>query len=204
MPSSYPEFRRDQKFATLTEEHVKFFQDLLGSDSSVIDGVTKDASEDIEAFNSDWMRKFRGHTKLVLKPGSTEDVSKILEYCNENMLAVVPQGGNTGLVGGSVPVFDEIVINLQRLNQIHSFDEVSGILVADAGVILEIADNYLAEKNHIFPLDLAAMLQQTLAACASSGTVAFTVTYWVSRLYCQMDLSWTICPNSERTTQATI
>ncbi|KAL5117469.1 D-lactate ferricytochrome c oxidoreductase [Pleosporales sp. CAS-2024a] len=164
---SYPQLQRDSKYTNISKEHVKFFQDVLGSESSVIDGVSKDASEDIEAYNSDWMRKFRGHTKLVLKPASTEEVSQILRYCNENMLAVVPQGGNTGLVGGSVPVFDEIVINLQRMNQIHSFDEVSGILVADAGVILENADNFLAEKNHIFPLDLGAK-----GSCQIGGNVA--------------------------------
>ena len=113
------------------------------------------------------MRKYRGHSKLVLKPGSTEEVSKILKYCNDNMLAVVPQGGNTGLVGGSVPVFDEIVINLQRMNNIRSFDEVSGIFVADAGVILGVADNFLVEKNHIFPLDLGAK-----GSCQIGGNVA--------------------------------
>ncbi|KAF1832160.1 hypothetical protein BDW02DRAFT_503660 [Decorospora gaudefroyi] len=164
---SYPQLQRDSKFSKVNEDHVKYFQDLLGSDSAVIDGVTKDASEDIEPFNSDWMRKFRGHTKVVLKPSSTEEVSKILKYCNDNMLAVVPQGGNTGLVGGSVPVFDEIVINMQKMNQIRSFDEVSGILVADAGVILENADNFLAEKNHIFPLDLGAK-----GSCYIGGNVA--------------------------------
>ncbi|USP72906.1 hypothetical protein yc1106_00180 [Curvularia clavata] len=163
----YPHLKRDSKFSQVTEEHVKYFQDLLGSESAVIDGVSKDASQDIEPFNSDWMRKFRGHTKLVLKPSSTEEVSKILKYCNDNMLAVVPQGGNTGLVGGSVPVFDEIVINMQKMNQIRSFDEVSGILVADAGVILENADNFLAEKNHIFPLDLGAK-----GSCYIGGNVA--------------------------------
>ena len=135
--------------------------------SAVIDGVSADAVDDIEPFNSDWMRKYRGHSKLVLKPGSTEEVSKILKYCNDNMLAVVPQGGNTGLVGGSVPVFDEIVINLQRMNNIRSFDEVSGIFVADAGVILGVADNFLAEKNHIFPLDLGAK-----GSCQIGGNVA--------------------------------
>lgn len=135
--------------------------------SAVIDGVSANAVDDIEPFNSDWMRKYRGHSKLVLKPGSTEEVSKILKYCNDNMLAVVPQGGNTGLVGGSVPVFDEIVINLQRMNNIRSFDEVSGIFVADAGVILGVADNFLAEKNHIFPLDLGAK-----GSCQIGGNVA--------------------------------
>ena len=113
------------------------------------------------------MRKYRGHTKLVLKPGSTEEVSKILKYCNENMLAVVPQGGNSGLVGGSVPVFDEIVINMSRMNEIRSFDEVSGTLVVDAGCILEVVDNYLGEKGHIFPLDLGAK-----GSCHIGGNVA--------------------------------
>ncbi|KAF2798857.1 hypothetical protein K505DRAFT_321577 [Melanomma pulvis-pyrius CBS 109.77] len=164
---TYPELQRNSKFAKLSQDHVKYFQELLGSESAVVDGLSKDASEDIEPFNSDWMRKYRGQTKLVLKPQSTQEVSSILEYCNKNRLAVVPQGGNTGLVGGSVPVFDEIVINLQKMNKIRAFDEVSGILVADAGVILEVADNFLAEKNHIFPLDLGAK-----GSCQIGGNVS--------------------------------
>ncbi|KAI9047380.1 hypothetical protein LZ554_008826 [Drepanopeziza brunnea f. sp. 'monogermtubi'] len=164
---TYPEIKRDSRFAELTPEHVNFFKELLGKDSAVIDGVTKDATEDIEPFNGDWMRKYRGQTKLVLKPGSTDEVSKVLKYCNDNMLAVVPQGGNSGLVGGSVPVFDEIVINMSRMNEIRSFDDVSGTLVVDAGVILEVADNYLAEKGYIFPLDLGAK-----GSCHIGGNVA--------------------------------
>ncbi|TGO11719.1 hypothetical protein BTUL_0103g00160 [Botrytis tulipae] len=164
---TYPDIKRDSRFAQITEENVKFFKDLLGKESAIIDGVTKDATDDLEPFNGDWMRKYRGHTSLVLKPGSTEEVSKILKYCNDNMLAVVPQGGNTGLVGGSVPVFDEIVINMSRMNQIRSFDEVSGTLVVDAGVVLEVADNYLSERKHIFPLDLGAK-----GSCHIGGNVA--------------------------------
>lgn len=164
---SYPDLKRNPNFAELTPEHVQWFKDTLDNESAVLDGVSKDASEDIEPYNADWMRKYKGHTKLVVKPGNTEEVSKVLKYCNDNMLAVVPQGGNTGLVGGSVPVFDEIVINLARLNQIRDFDEVSGILVADAGVILEVADNYLAERKHIFPLDLGAK-----GSCQIGGNVA--------------------------------
>ena len=151
----------------LTTEHVKHFRSILGSDSAVIDGVSADATDDLEAFNSDWMRKYKGHTKMVVKPGTTEDVSKVLKYCNDNMLAVVPQGGNSGLVGGSVPVFDEIVISTSRMNNIRSFDEVSGTLVVDAGCILEIVDHFLAEKDHIFPLDLGAK-----GSCQIGGNVA--------------------------------
>ncbi|EAW24412.1 FAD-binding oxidoreductase [Aspergillus fischeri NRRL 181] len=165
--NAYPDLKRNPNFAEITEQDVKYFKDLLGAQSAVIDGVTTDATDDIEPFNADWMRKYRGHTKLVLKPQNKEEVSQILKYCNEKKLAVVPQGGNTGLVGGSVPVFDEIVINTSRMNKIHSFDEASGVLVVDAGVILEVADQYLAERGHLFPLDLGAK-----GSCHVGGNVA--------------------------------
>ncbi|KAI9794505.1 MAG: hypothetical protein M1833_000365 [Piccolia ochrophora] len=164
---SYPSIKRDARFAELTDEHVVYFKDLLGAESAVIDGITADASDDLEAFNSDWMRKYRGHTRLVLRPKTTEEVSKILKYCNDRMLAVVPQGGNSGLVGGSVPVFDEIVVSTSRMNNIRSFDEVSGSLVVDAGCILEVVDQYLAERQHLFPLDLGAK-----GSCQIGGNVA--------------------------------
>ncbi|KAG2412954.1 D-lactate dehydrogenase [Aspergillus terreus] len=164
---AYPNVKRNPNFAEITAQDVTFFKELLGAQSAVVDGVTADAADDIAPFNSDWMRKYRGHTRLVLRPQSTEEVSKVLKYCNERKLAVVPQGGNTGLVGGSVPVFDEIVINTGRMNTIHSFDEASGVLVADAGVILEVADQYLAERGYLFPLDLGAK-----GSCHIGGNVA--------------------------------
>lgn len=146
---------------------MQHFRSILGTDATIIDGVTKDALSDLEPFNADWMRKYKGQSKLVIKPGSTKEVSEVLKYCNDNMLAVVPQGGNTGLVGGSVPVFDEIVINMSRMRQIRSFDEISGTLVVDAGCILENVDQFLAEKNYIFPLDLGAK-----GSCQIGGNVA--------------------------------
>ena len=153
---SYPDTKRDARFAQVTKDDVAFFKGLLGGEAAVVDGISVAAEDDLQPFNEDWMHKYRGQSRLVLKPASTDDVSKILKYCNERRLAVVPQGGNTGLVGGSVPVFDEIVISMGRMNQIHSFDEVSGALVMDAGCILEVADQYLAQRGYIFPLDLGA------------------------------------------------
>ncbi|KAL1902523.1 D-lactate ferricytochrome c oxidoreductase [Sporothrix stenoceras] len=152
----YPDLKRDSRFAALTREHVAYFKELLG-ENGVIDAVTDPASQDdVEPFNGDWMRKYRGHGQLVLRPGSTEEISKVLKYCNDQRLAVVPQGGNTGLVGGSVPVFDEVVLSMGRMQTIRSFDDVSGTLVVDAGVVLEVADAYLAERGYLFPLDLGA------------------------------------------------
>lgn len=164
---TYPEIKRDEKFAQLTEEHVAHFRELLGGESAIIDGVSKDAEDDMLMFNEDWMHKYRGQARLVVKPKSTEEVSRILKYCNDNMLAVVPQGGNTGLVGGSVPVFDEVVISMARMSEIESFDEVSGSLVLGAGCVLEVADQYLAERGYIFPLDLGAK-----GSCHVGGNVA--------------------------------
>ena len=74
----------------------------------------------------------------MLTPTSTEQVSMILDYCNERKLAVVPQGGNTGLVGGSVPVFDEIVVSTKKMQKIIDFDEESGIITCQAGCVLEV------------------------------------------------------------------
>ena len=113
------------------------------------------------------MRKYKGHTRVVLRPSSVEEISRILSFCDENVIAVVPQGGNSGLVGGSVPVHDEVVISLSRMKTIRSFDEISGNLVCDAGCILETVDGFLKSKDHIFPLDLGAK-----GSCQIGGNVA--------------------------------
>lgn len=143
--------QRDAKFKALEEADVAFFRGVLKDDNYVITN-----EQDLDFFNEDWMRKYKGQSKLVLKPKTTEQVSEILKYCNQNKLAVVPQGGNTGLVGGLNPVFDEIIISVANMNKIRNFDDISGILKCDAGVILETADTYLAENGYIFPLDLGA------------------------------------------------
>ena len=71
-------------------------------------------------------------------------------------MAVVPQGGNTGLVGGSVPVFDEIVISTSLMNKITHFDKVSGIVTCQAGVVLGALETFLDDYNCTVPLDLGA------------------------------------------------
>lgn len=70
-----------------------------------------------------------GASRLILKPKSTEHVSAILRYCNEKQLAVCPQSGNTGLVGGSTPVFDEIVISMKLMNKILETNHLAGTTI---------------------------------------------------------------------------
>lgn len=88
-------------------------------------------------------------------------VNKEKEHCN-----IVKTVVNCNL-GGSVPIFDEIVVNLGSMNQVRVFDPVSGVLVCDAGCILEAMDTFLAQKDHIFPLDLGAK-----GSCQVGGNVA--------------------------------
>ena len=94
-------------------------------------------------------------------------MSQILKYCNERRLAVVPQGGNTGLVGGSVPVFDEIIVNLKNMSKIEKFDPVSSVATVQAGVILEKLNQYLAPEGCETPLDLGAK-----GSCMVGGNAA--------------------------------
>ena len=79
---------------------MNYFKSILSSASGVIESLTsEEAKSDLDGFNTDWMRKYRGKSQLVLKPKTAEEVSKIMKYCSERKLAVVPQGGGTGLVG---------------------------------------------------------------------------------------------------------
>ncbi|KAI4466384.1 d-2-hydroxyglutarate dehydrogenase mitochondrial [Holotrichia oblita] len=137
-------------FATLEHNHLKFFRDLLGENRVLAN------SSDCQAYNVDWIRSVRGYSQCVLKPKTAQEVSEILAFCDKHRLAVCPQGGNTGLVGGSVAVFDEIIVNTALMNKILSIDEISGVLVCEAGCVLETLEDQLAEKDLMMPLDLGA------------------------------------------------
>lgn len=113
------------------------------------------------------MGKYEGHSQVALKPCTTEQVSQLLSHCHSRHLPVVPQGGNTGLVGGSVPLFDEIIINTSAMNKIIDFDPISGVLTCQAGCILEALDSYLAPLRHTVPIDLGAK-----GSCHIGGNVA--------------------------------
>ncbi|EFA01450.2 D-2-hydroxyglutarate dehydrogenase, mitochondrial isoform X1 [Tribolium castaneum] len=143
------------------EEHLNYFRSLLGESRIFTD------LSDLEKYNVDWNRYLRGASQIVLKPKTTEEVSKILTFCNHHRLAVSPQGGHTGMVGGATPVFDEVIISTELMNEIISLDEKAGILTCLAGCVLQNLDEYLAERNLIFPLDLGAK-----GSCQIGGNVS--------------------------------
>eukprot|EP00928_Gymnodinium_smaydae_P056366 TRINITY_DN39760_c0_g1_i1.p1 TRINITY_DN39760_c0_g1~~TRINITY_DN39760_c0_g1_i1.p1 ORF type:complete len:541 (+),score=89.55 TRINITY_DN39760_c0_g1_i1:37-1659(+) len=154
------------EYANLTATDVAFFREQLGDAGVLADGADED---ELRHYNRDWMGKWEGRSRCVLKPASTAQVSAILRYANERGLAVVPQGGNTGLVGGSVPVHDELVLSLLRMNSVEALDTRSGIVTVQGGMVLEQLDNYLAEHGYMVPLDLGAKGTCTIGGNAATN-----------------------------------
>jgi FAD/FMN-containing dehydrogenase len=113
---------------------------------------------DVAPYLTDWRRRFTGKALAVVKPGTTEEVASIVRLCNQFKVPVVPQGGNTGLVLGSVP--DQsgtaIVLSLTRLNRIRAVDTINNTITVEAGVILAHVQDAAADAARLFPLSLAA------------------------------------------------
>lgn len=117
----------------------------------------------------EWRDLYIGRTPLVLRPGSTGEVSAILAACHEARVAVVPQGGNTGLVGGQIPHESgtEIVLSLSRMNRIRHVDPAGVYMVAEAGVTLLTAQETAEAAGRLFPLSLASE-----GSCQIGGVMA--------------------------------
>jgi D-lactate dehydrogenase (cytochrome) len=94
---------------------------------------------------------YRGRTPVVLRPGSIEEVSAILKLANETKTAIVPRGGNTGLVGGQIPHNGEVVLSMTRLDKIREVDAVSNTMTVEAGVTLQRAREAAAEADRLYP-----------------------------------------------------
>jgi hypothetical protein len=120
-------FNHSSRLNSLTEHDLAHFAKILPTSSILSTYPPSSApTEELDQFNSDWMGKYKGHSTTVLKPKTTQQVSEIVKWCNEKRIGIVPQGGNTGLVGGSIPVKDEVILSLANMSTVRSFDPVSG------------------------------------------------------------------------------
>uniref|UniRef100_A0A915CQB6 FAD-binding PCMH-type domain-containing protein n=1 Tax=Ditylenchus dipsaci TaxID=166011 RepID=A0A915CQB6_9BILA len=116
-----------KEFARASEQDLQHFQSIVGQYNV--------KTSELDEYNVDWMKWFKGGSTCVLTPENETQISQILKHCFHRNLAVVPQAGNTGLVGGSVPVFDEIIVSTRKLNKQYHLDSAAGILECDAGGI---------------------------------------------------------------------
>jgi D-lactate dehydrogenase (cytochrome) len=94
---------------------------------------------------------YQGHTPVVLRPSSVDEVARILKLANDTATPIVPQGGNTGLVGGQIPLHNEIVLSLNRLDRIRDIDPTSNTLTCEAGVTLQRAREVAAAADRLYP-----------------------------------------------------
>jgi FAD/FMN-containing dehydrogenase len=137
----------------LSPSVVSRLQEVVGRD-----GLLTDMAE-LDGFVIDWRKNFRGPTDAVLLPRNTSQVADLVRLCAELNLPVIPQGGNTGQSGASVPLKDQqsnVIINLSRMNQIREIDRANQSVTVDAGVVLQTLQETAKNNGLYFPLSMGA------------------------------------------------
>ena len=131
-------------------------------------GLITDA-ERMRSYLSDWRNAYRGRAALVLRPATTEEVAQVVRLCHEAGVAIVPQGGNTGLCGGSIPDASgtQVVLSMTRMARIRAVDTGNETITVEAGVILQRLQEAAAEVGRLFPLSLGAE-----GSCTVGGNLA--------------------------------
>ena len=135
---------------------------------------------DLSAYEQDWRRRWRGKALAVVRPGSTAEVAAVVKACAAHCTALVPQGGNTGLVGGGVPDASgtQVLLSLQRLNRIRAVDDANLTLTAEAGCVLQHVQQAAAARGLLFPLSLAAEGSCTLGGNLATNAGGTQVLRW--------------------------
>lgn len=120
-------------------------------------------------YETDWTRRFHGQARMVVRPGSTDEVAAVMRLCRDARAPVVPQGGNTGLVGGSVPLGGEVVISLRRLDSIRDLDPLAGELTAGAGATAANVQQAALEYGWTLGVDLASRDSATVGGMIATN-----------------------------------
>ncbi len=143
--------------STVPPQQQQLDADLLARFAAIVgarNAMTEPA--EIAPYISEERGLYHGASPLVLRPGSPDEVAAILRLANETRTPIVPQGGNTGLVGGQTPLNGEIVLSLKRLDRIREVDPTSNTMTCEAGVVLARAQEAAAAAGRLFPLSLGA------------------------------------------------
>jgi FAD/FMN-containing dehydrogenase len=136
----------------MAEESRQALVEILGSDGILTDSAA------IAPYLTDHRHLYRGRALAVILPRSVEQISRVLRFCNEHRIGVVPHGGNTGYCGGATPdeSGDQVVVSMRRLNRIRGIDALNYSLVAEAGCILAEVQRAADEAERFFPLSLGS------------------------------------------------
>lgn len=154
---------------------------LVGQTHALVD------TDDIAPHLTEWRGRWTGKTAAVLKPGTTEEVAAICKLATQTGTPIVPQGGNTGLVGGQIPDGSggAIIVSLSRMNRIRDIDLEANTITVEAGTVLQTIQESAADHDRLFPLSLAAQGSAQIGGNLSTnagGTGALA--YGVARDLC--------------------
>jgi len=127
------------------------------------------ASEDTSPYFNDWRGRYGGHGLCVVRPGQAAEVAEVVRLCAEADVAIVPQGGNTGLCGGATPRGGEVLVSLVRLKRIRALDADNNTITVEAGCTLAQVQEAAAEQGRLFPLSLAAEGTATIGGNLSTN-----------------------------------
>ena len=133
-------------------------------------GIVTDADE-IAPWTVDWRRRFHGSAPALLQPADTEEVAAIVRAAAAHRVPLVPQGGNSSMVGGATPPADgaALILSLRRMNRLRRMDAAAGLVVAEAGVILQSLNDAALERGCRFPLTLGAKGSATVGGLVSTN-----------------------------------
>lgn len=114
--------------------------------------------KDTQSYNTDWREIFQGNSIAVLRPQNTQEVANIVKLCTQHNVAIIPQGGNTSLVGGATPSKqgNQIVLSLSRMNKIRNIDKIDSTITLEAGVVLEEAQKAAINAGLYLPIVISS------------------------------------------------
>ncbi len=144
----------------MNQMYLDTFQSIVG------ESRLSTKADDLKVYGKDWTRA-TPNPSVILFPKSTEEVSKILRYCHQNRLRVVPSGGRTGLAGAANALEQEVVLSLEKMDRIIKIDPVNLSLTAEAGAVIENLQKAAVEAGLYYPVDLAAK-----GSCQLGGNIA--------------------------------
>ena len=157
---------------TVSPDLLQRFAQIVGERYAITDPAMQ------EPYLKEMRDLYRGHSAMVLRPGSVAEVSAILKLANETRTALVPQGGNTGLVGGQIPHHGEIVLSLNRMDKIREVDATSNTIIAEAGVSLGRVREAAANVDRLYPLLLPSEGTCTVGGNLSTNAGGTTAVSW--------------------------
>jgi FAD/FMN-containing dehydrogenase len=149
--------------SALSEGFIRSLEQVVGSAGLIVD------AESMQGYLSDWRQAYTGKAALVVRPASTAEVAAVVRLCHQARVALVPQGGNTGLCGGSIADAsgEQVVLSLTRMTRIRAVDPANETITVEAGVILQRLQEAAAEAGRLFPLSLGAE-----GSCTVGGNLA--------------------------------